>query len=74
MVQAIDDFWQYFEPVRQHMPANCSADAQRVITYIDTVFSGKNQTAIDEIKTLFGVDEIEHLDDIAGACEFPIRI
>jgi len=55
------------------MPANCSADAQRVITHIDTVFSGNNQTAIDEIKTLFGVEEIEHLDDIAGACEFPIR-
>lgn len=27
----IIDFWGYFEPIREHMPANCSADVQRVV-------------------------------------------
>ncbi|CAE6513011.1 unnamed protein product [Rhizoctonia solani] len=30
VVQAINWFWGYFEPVRQYMPKNCSADVQKV--------------------------------------------
>lgn len=65
------NFWQYFEPVREHMPANCSADVQTVIAHIDKVFTSKNQTAIQEIKELFGLGEMTHLDDVAGACTSP---
>lgn len=61
------DFWQYFEPEREHMPQNCSADVQVVIAHIDEVFSGENATAIQEIKELFGMGDMTHLDDVAGA-------
>ncbi|KXN92345.1 Putative serine protease K12H4.7 [Leucoagaricus sp. SymC.cos] len=67
VVEAILDFWQYFEPVRENMPKNCSADVQTVITHIDEVFSGSNTTAINEIKNLFGLGDMTHLDDVAGA-------
>ncbi|TFK43800.1 serine carboxypeptidase S28-domain-containing protein [Crucibulum laeve] len=67
VVEAILDFWQYFEPIREHMPANCSADVQAVIAHVDTVFSGKNQTAIQAIKNLFGMGDMTHLDDVAGS-------
>ncbi|KAG6820692.1 hypothetical protein H0H93_013211 [Arthromyces matolae] len=30
VVEAIFDFWRYFEPIRTHMPANCSADVEAV--------------------------------------------
>lgn len=63
------DFWQYFEPEREHMAANCSADVQAVIAHVDQVFSGTNQTAIQGIKDLFGLGDMTHLDDVAGARE-----
>jgi hypothetical protein len=49
------------------MPQNCSADVQAVIAHIDEVFSGTNTTAIQQIKELFGLGDMTHLDDVAGA-------
>lgn len=63
------DFWAYFEPVRQHMPANCSADIQAVIAHVDEVFSGQNTTAINQLKDLFGLGSLSHLDDVVNARE-----
>jgi hypothetical protein len=51
------------------MPANCSADVQAVVAHVDKVFSGKNQTAINQIKDAFGLSAMGHLDDVAGACK-----
>ncbi|KAG5733082.1 putative serine protease K12H4.7 [Termitomyces sp. T112] len=67
VVEAILDFWEYFEPVRLNMPQNCSADVQAVIAHIDEVFTGTNQTAIQAIKNNFGLGDMTHLDDVAGA-------
>jgi len=66
-MNSCSDFWQYFEPEREHMPQNCSADVQVVMAHIDEVFSGENATAIQEIKELFGMGDMTHLDDVAGA-------
>lgn len=52
------------------MPANCSADVQAVIAHVDEVFNGGDQDAIQELKELFGLGELSHLDDAAGACKF----
>ncbi|KIL68178.1 hypothetical protein M378DRAFT_158717 [Amanita muscaria Koide BX008] len=67
VVEAILDFWEYFEPVRQNMPQNCSADVEAVIQYIDQTFTSSNTTRINEIKDLFGMSSVSHLDDAAGA-------
>ncbi|KAF4598845.1 hypothetical protein EYR38_007253 [Pleurotus pulmonarius] len=67
VVEAIFDYWRYFEPIRQNMPVNCSADVEAVITHIDQVFSGRDQKAINEIKDMFGLTVMTHLDDVAGA-------
>ncbi|KAK0441216.1 peptidase S28 [Desarmillaria tabescens] len=48
------DFWQYFEPIRENMPKNCSADVEAVITYIDEVFFGTDTEAQMKIRNLFG--------------------
>ena len=64
------DYWGYFEPIRQNMPKNCSADVEAVINHIDETFTGKNQTAIKEIKALFGLEALTHLDDVAGARKY----
>ncbi|KAJ7068700.1 serine carboxypeptidase S28-domain-containing protein [Mycena amicta] len=67
VVEAILDFWQYFEPERLFMPANCSADIERVIAHIDQVFTGPDKQAIQAIKSSFGMGDVTHLDDAAGA-------
>ncbi|KAF9077060.1 serine carboxypeptidase S28-domain-containing protein [Rhodocollybia butyracea] len=52
VVEAILDYWSYFEIIREFMPANCSADIAVVIAYVDEVFSSS--------------DTLTHLDDVAG--------
>ncbi|KAK0200150.1 peptidase S28 [Desarmillaria ectypa] len=54
VVQVQLDFWQYFEPIRENMPKNCSADIEAVITYVDEVFFGTDTEAQMKIKSMFG--------------------
>jgi len=49
------------------MPANCSADVQAVIAHVDEVLSGQNTTAISQLKDVFGLGGLSHLDDFASA-------
>ncbi|KAI0638520.1 peptidase S28 [Trametes polyzona] len=67
VVESIVDYWGYFEPIRQYMPQNCSADVQAVIAHIDQVFTSGNRREIDHIKALFNMSALTHLDDVAGA-------
>ncbi|PIL26625.1 hypothetical protein GSI_11291 [Ganoderma sinense ZZ0214-1] len=60
------DFWGYFEPVRKNMPANCSADVQAVIAYVDSVIASGDTTAIGALKLTFGLP-LGHDDDFAAA-------
>jgi hypothetical protein len=39
VVEAIEDYWGYFEPIRRYMPQNCSADVEKVIGYVDMTFT-----------------------------------
>ncbi|KIY73984.1 peptidase S28 [Cylindrobasidium torrendii FP15055 ss-10] len=67
VVEAITDFWKYFEPIRKNMPSNCSADVAAVIAHVDEVFSGNDTAAIDGLKANWGLGGLTHLDDVAGA-------
>src|SRR3569833_1915152 len=64
-VQLIDDFWQYFEPIKEGMPGNCSADFVKIFEYTDKVLLGGNKTEIKALKALFGLASLEHDDDFA---------
>ncbi|KAM5545184.1 hypothetical protein V8D89_001295 [Ganoderma adspersum] len=66
VVQAIVDFWGYFEPIRQNMPANCSADVEAVITHVDSVIGSNDASAISALQSTFGLP-LEHNDDFAAA-------
>ncbi len=52
------------------MPANCSADVQAVISRVDKTFLIGNATAIQAMKENFGLGNMTHLDDVAGARMF----
>ncbi|KAI0063287.1 peptidase S28 [Artomyces pyxidatus] len=65
-VQNEVDSWQYFEPIRQNMPKNCSADVQAAIAHIDGILTGGNASAIASLYDLFGVSGLKHADDFAA--------
>ncbi|GJE86471.1 serine carboxypeptidase S28 [Phanerochaete sordida] len=67
VVEAIVGFWEYFEPVRQYMPKNCSADVEAVIAHVDTVLKTGSESQIAQLKDNFGVTELTHVDDVGGA-------
>ena len=49
------------------MPKNCSADVEAVISHIDQVFTSGSKSQINAIKANFGLSNLTHLDDVAGA-------
>ncbi|RDX43248.1 peptidase S28 [Lentinus brumalis] len=69
VVQATVDFWGYFEPIRQSMPANCSADVQAVIAHVDSVLASNDSSQINTLKSTFGLQGLSHNDDFAAALQ-----
>ncbi|OJT07638.1 hypothetical protein TRAPUB_1498 [Trametes pubescens] len=69
VVEATVDFWGYFEPIRQAMPANCSADIEAVIAHVDTVLTSNNTAQINTLKSTFGLQGLAHNDDFAAALQ-----
>ncbi|KAI1826287.1 serine carboxypeptidase S28-domain-containing protein [Xylaria intraflava] len=68
VVQAIGDFWQYFVPVLEATPKNCSSDVNTVINYIDTVLLHGSPKEKDALKAKFKLDGIQDAD-FASAIE-----
>jgi hypothetical protein len=69
VVQAIDDFWQYFAPVQHGMPKNCSADVIKVIKHVDRILTNGTDKAKQALKAKFGLQDLVHDDDFASAIE-----
>ena len=63
------DYWQYYEPIRQYMPKNCSTDVQAVIKHVDKVFKGSDLQAIEDVKKNFNLTSLTHVDDVAASRE-----
>jgi hypothetical protein len=69
VVQIIDDFYDYFSPVIEGIPKNCSTDLEGVINYIDNVLETGSATQVAHLKNMFGLGGVEHNDDFASAIE-----
>ncbi|KAG8929884.1 hypothetical protein FRC02_004917 [Tulasnella sp. 418] len=61
-VQSDSDFWEYFAPIEEGMPKNCSKDAGAVVSYFDSVFDSNDQAKITELKAKFGMDQVPNDD------------
>lgn len=57
--------WQYFAPVQDGMPQNCSADVSLVIDYVDGVLLNGTAAEKQSLKEKFGLGGLEHADDFA---------
>ncbi|GAB1315250.1 hypothetical protein MFIFM68171_05460 [Madurella fahalii] len=71
-VQAIRDFWAYFQPIQEGMPKNCRDNMTSIAKHIDQVLGRQDETEILELKTMFGLEQLEHVDDFASAVGFPV--
>lgn len=69
VVEAVDDFWTYFEPVKQGMPKNCSSDVEKVVDYVDGVLRLGTPKVKQALKEKFGLGGVVHDDDFASALE-----
>ncbi|KAI8624529.1 serine carboxypeptidase S28 [Xylariaceae sp. FL1651] len=62
VVEAIYDFWEYFDPVEEALPRNCSADVKAVIQYVDGVLSSGDDGDVSTLKTRFGLTALNNAD------------
>lgn len=63
IVQAIEDFWFYWEPTAAGMQPNCTTDVQKTIAYMDDIlFNGSEEEKL-ALKTQFGLQDVERDDD-----------
>ncbi|TKX25636.1 extracellular serine carboxypeptidase-like protein 1 [Elsinoe australis] len=65
--KAIYDYWEYYAPVAEYGPPDCIDTQQTLIDIIDNVIVRSNSTElINEIKSVFGLSNLTHLDDFAN--------
>ncbi len=62
VVEAVGDFWQYFAPVQEATPKNCSADVDKVVNYVDLVLTHGSEKKKRELKEKFMLEELEDED------------
>ncbi|OKL62721.1 hypothetical protein UA08_01895 [Talaromyces atroroseus] len=65
-VEAIWNYWQYFVPIQERLPQNCSTDLVNVMGYIDGILTGSNETAKQDLKNSFLLGDLRD-DDFAEA-------
>ncbi|KAK3935105.1 peptidase S28 [Diplogelasinospora grovesii] len=66
VVEAIGDFWQYFEPVKAATPANCSKDLETVVDYIDDILMHGSEKQKQKLKSKFMLDDLTDADFAAA--------
>lgn len=72
VVEAIYDFYPYFDAVERAIPRNCSNDVKLVVSYIDNIFASGNKKDIADLKAMFGLPMLDHADDFAARLTVPL--
>ncbi|KAF3916893.1 hypothetical protein ABW21_db0200779 [Orbilia brochopaga] len=67
-VQAMD-YWQYFSPIQEGMPKNCSKDIGLVVDHVDDIGFNGTPEQQKALQTEFGLGELEHYADFASALQ-----
>ncbi|KAG9045420.1 hypothetical protein FS837_006330 [Tulasnella sp. UAMH 9824] len=71
-VQAQGEFWQYFEPIEEGMPKNCSKDLASVITAVDRILLKGSKDEKHKLKETFGLENLEDDGDFGRRLTFPL--
>ncbi|KAG9018024.1 hypothetical protein FRB90_012583 [Tulasnella sp. 427] len=71
-VNADGDFWEYWEPVEEGMPKNCSTDMAAAMAYMDNVLTTGTTDEVTALKTQFGLESLQN-DDFGAALQYPLN-
>jgi hypothetical protein len=67
VVEAIWDYWSYYEPVRVYGEPTCISYAQKIINMVDNLLIKVNTTeTTTELKTAFGLPNVTYDNDFAN--------
>ncbi|KIK48997.1 hypothetical protein CY34DRAFT_429501 [Suillus luteus UH-Slu-Lm8-n1] len=69
-VQTITDYYDYFTPIREYMPQNCSFDVQAVIAYLDQMYAANDTAGIKTLQESFALGALDHVGDFATALQY----
>lgn len=72
VVETIGPFWQYFAPIDEALPKNCSTDFKKITKYIDRVLLNGTDEAKNHLKERFGFGQDIQDDDFASALIGPL--
>ncbi|MCJ1312185.1 hypothetical protein MMC25_005859 [Agyrium rufum] len=64
-VEAIYNYWEYFTPIQEGMPTNCSKDTNLVINHVDQVLTTGTDAEKQSLKEMFGLGSVTHGSDFA---------
>lgn len=70
VTEAIVDYWQYWEPIRRNAPQDCVRTVENLTGVLDNLAS--NTTAIKDLETLFGLEDLSYVDDFANVLSYPL--
>ncbi|KAI8244819.1 putative extracellular serine carboxypeptidase [Colletotrichum sp. SAR 10_96] len=62
VIHVIEDFWQFWTPIEQVMPRNCSEGVKLVIKKVDSILSKGERQEIAAMKKEFGVALLNDVD------------
>lgn len=65
VTEALYNYWQYYEPVREYGPPQCIANQVKLINIIDNVLEKNDTKTVTLVKKLFGLQGLTHSDDLA---------
>ncbi|KAK7190514.1 hypothetical protein DPSP01_005263 [Paraphaeosphaeria sporulosa] len=66
VTEAIYDYWEYFEPIRQYGPPDCISATQSFISVLDGILLKNNTAAIKQLKDAFGFGGVTNNQDFAN--------
>ncbi|KAK5328556.1 hypothetical protein LTR93_002341 [Exophiala xenobiotica] len=72
VTEAIYDYWQYYEPVRQYGPSTCIETQTKLINILDNILMENDTATVKQLKTGFGMETLTHNDDFANLASYGI--
>lgn len=76
VTQAIVDYWQYMEPIRQFAPSECIFATETFTDIVDKILigHGRNETLGQQLKSAFGVKSPMKNADFANMLSSPLSL
>lgn len=66
------EYPQWYDPILKFGPSDCVSRLVDIVDKIDEVIDSGNEEAIQELKTIFGLEALENIGDFAQAISYPI--